>query len=123
MQRVPPDEELPEKLFRYDHQSGRHIAATRTKPFLKGPIPLDWLDAAAALPGKALHVALAIWWLAGMQQGSNPVKITRSALSRFHVCDDAANDALKRLEAAGLISVSRRPGCRHEVRILKYPLE
>jgi hypothetical protein len=26
--------------------------------FLKGPIPLTWLSAAARLPGKALHVGL-----------------------------------------------------------------
>ena len=29
--------------------------------FLKGPIPMDWLSAAARLPGKSLHVAIAIW--------------------------------------------------------------
>ena len=37
-------------------------------PFLKGPIPMAWLNAAAKLPGKTLNVGIAIWWLAGMSK-------------------------------------------------------
>ncbi len=42
----------------------RHRAGRR---FLKGPIPLAWLIPAARLPGKALAVAIVVWYLAGLQ--------------------------------------------------------
>ena len=29
--------------------------------FLKGPIPMPWLIVAGNLPGKALHVGIALW--------------------------------------------------------------
>lgn len=36
------------------------------KTFLKGPIPLPWLQGAARLPGKALHVGVVLWFLSGL---------------------------------------------------------
>ncbi len=39
-------------------------------PFLKGPIPMNWLSVAAKLRGKApLAVALALWFEAGAVEG------------------------------------------------------
>ena len=35
--------------------------------FLKGPIPENWLAQAARLPGKAFHVGIVLWFLAGMK--------------------------------------------------------
>ena len=43
--------------------------------FLKGPIPGEWLHRAAKLPGRALHVARALWYLAGVEK-SQQVKPT-----------------------------------------------
>ena len=37
-------------------------------PFIKGPIPLAWMKAVAMLPGKSLHVGLALWYLAGVKK-------------------------------------------------------
>ena len=39
-----------------------------TAPFIKGPIPLAWMMAAAMLPGKSLHVGLVLWYLAGLKK-------------------------------------------------------
>ena len=39
-----------------------------TVPFIKGPIPLAWMMAAATPPGKCLHVGLALWYLAGLKK-------------------------------------------------------
>ena len=36
--------------------------------FLKGPVPMAWLERAFVLPGKALHVALLLWFKAGCQR-------------------------------------------------------
>ena len=86
-------------------------------PFLKGPIPMAWLNAAAKLPGKTLNVGIAIWWLAGMSK-TTAFKLTRKALNQLGVSRDAASDALKRLEENGLILVKRLPGQRSTVEIL-----
>jgi hypothetical protein len=37
-------------------------------PFIKGPIPLAWMKAVAMLPGKCLHVGLALWYLVGLKK-------------------------------------------------------
>jgi hypothetical protein len=34
--------------------------------FLKGPVPLAWLQAAARLPGRSLHVGMVLWYVAGL---------------------------------------------------------
>ena len=34
--------------------------------FVKGPIPLPWLEAAARLPGKSIHAGIALWYVAGL---------------------------------------------------------
>ena len=84
---------------------------------LKGPIPMAWLNEAARLPGKALNLGIAIWWLAGMAQ-TKTFKLTGKALAQLGVSRDAAADALKRLEGRGLIRVQRAPGQRPTVEIL-----
>lgn len=68
-----------------------------------------WLAAAAALPGKALALAVGLAWLADRDRRSG-VRLTRAALRRFSVSRDAAYDGLRRLEAAGLVHVWRAPG-------------
>ena len=79
---------------------------------------MDWISAAAKLPGKAIHVALALYWMDGMNPQKR-FKITRRALDLFNVSDDAYRDALLRMEAATLIRVSRSPGQRAMVEIVR----
>lgn len=76
-----------------------------------------WLSAAASLPGKTLNLGIAIWWLAGMAK-TKTFKLTGKALMNFGISKDAASDALKRLEAHGLIRAYRAPGQRTTVEIL-----
>jgi hypothetical protein len=38
--------------------------------FLKEPIPLEWLVQAACLPGRAVHVGVALWYQAGLTRVS-----------------------------------------------------
>ena len=78
---------------------------------------MAWLNEAARLPGKALNLGIAIWWLAGMAQ-TKTFKLTGKALAQLGVSRDAAADALKRLEGRGLIRVQRAPGQRPTVEIL-----
>ncbi|MCZ7646229.1 MAG: hypothetical protein M5U26_13260 [Planctomycetota bacterium] len=93
------------------------IVKRRTRPprhrhgemFLRGPIPLPWLTRAAALPGKALTVGLAIWFQAGLT-GKAEVKLTQATLVHFNVGRKAAYRALDFLQAAGLIAANRANG-------------
>jgi DNA-binding transcriptional ArsR family regulator len=75
---------------------------------------------AARLPGRALHVGMALWFLVGMKKtGCVTFSLSRSAgleLSRA-----AASRGLARLEQAGLVSVTRLPGRNVLVRVLDAP--
>lgn len=77
--------------------------------FIKGPISLPWIGQAARLPGKTLHVALALQYMAGLTN-SRTVKLTAKTLTVFGVSRDAKSEALARLRHAGLISVNQSPG-------------
>jgi hypothetical protein len=81
----------------------------RPAGFIKGPLPLDWMQRAARLPGKTLQVALALWYLAGLQK-SLTVKLASKPLDAMGVSRDAKYDALARLAAAGLVAVDQKPG-------------
>jgi hypothetical protein len=111
------DRSIPVKRVRHDSSTGQYIDTPMSVAFLKGPIPMAWLNAAAKLPGKTLNVGIAIWWLAGMSK-TTAFKLTRKALNQLGVSRDAASDALKRLEGNGLILVKRLPGQRSTVEIL-----
>jgi hypothetical protein len=104
------------EAFRLAPGASRRVPHTKRLPrhkagkwFLKGPIPGDWLGQAGKLPGRALHVALALWYLAGV--GKTPtVKLTGGVLSRFGSPPDAGRRGLAALEGAGLVSVDRHSG-------------
>ena len=79
--------------------------------FLKGPIPLRWLHKASALPGKAFTLGILLLWFHGIDP-NKPIKVTKKSLEEFSISKDAYRDGLKRLEEAGLLSVSRPSGQR-----------
>ena len=114
--RLDGDGDIPVKRiqFRPSSTNSNPVEVAHTRPFLKGPIPMDWLSAAAHLPGKAINLAMAVRWLADMN-GGKPAKITAKALELFNVSEDACSDGLKRLEGAGLVTVTRHPGQRPTV--------
>lgn len=69
----------------------------------------DWWQTATYVPGKALHLALGLWLL--MRENRTPtVRMTRRMMARVNISRYAASDALRRLEAAGLVKVWRLPG-------------
>lgn len=118
---LPPtsDDHVPVRRYQLDPVSGQLVPVPRKELFLKGPIPLSWLGAAAQLPGKTLNVAIALMWLHGMTNGK-PVKLNRTALRILNVKRDAASASLNRLEKAGLVRVDRKPGQRPTVTVLEF---
>jgi len=85
--------------------------------FLKGPVPLSWLSGAARLPGKALHVGVVLWFLAGLKN-ARTVSLPNGVLRLFGVDRSAKYRALGWLEQAGLVSVERHPGRNPAVTLL-----
>jgi hypothetical protein len=94
-------------------------ARRRAGQFIKGPLPMSWIEKAAALPGKALALGLAVWFRSGITGGQ--VVLGVSALARFSVGRKAAYAALKALEGAGLVRVARKKGGRPRITLLPAP--
>ena len=105
------DLDIPVKRLQLNFVTGKLKPVPKKELFLRGPIPLEWLARAAALPGKTLNVAIALCWHHGMAKGK-PFKLTRMALKYFNIERNAAGLGLARLEQAGLIKVERNPGQR-----------
>jgi hypothetical protein len=90
--------------------------------FLKGPIPGNWLRIAGALPGKTLHIGIAIWLVRGVEKRKR-FKFTPRWYSWFTLDPHTVRRALLRLQQAGLIRVERKPGCSPIVTLLDAPEE
>ncbi len=113
-----------------DKSAGQYSAANISKPprpkhkekFLRGPIPLNWLSHAATLPGRSLHVAIAVWFMAGLKN-ARIVPMSNITALQFGLDRNAKYRALEWLESADLISVQRKAGCAPVVTILEPPGE
>lgn len=88
--------------------------------FLKGPIPWPWLERAGALPGKALHVAIRLWFEVGLTRSSK-VSISMTGMTKMGGSRFAASRGLAALEGAGLVSVVRHAGRKPQVVMLETP--
>ena len=108
------DSDIPTKII---NVSGIPVVKTAKVYFLRGPIPLPWLQRAASLPGKAYTLGSILWWFKGMNP-TKPIKVTTKSLKNFSVSEDAYRDGLKRLEEAGLVSVTRKKGQRALIEII-----
>ena len=73
------------------------------------PVRLDVLEATTAIQGKALNLMVGVWLMASIRK-SPTVMLTRRLMSRINISRFAATDALRRLEASGLVKVWRLPG-------------
>ena len=87
----------------------RHRAGER---FLRGPIPMDWICAAARATGhgSGFKVAIALWHSSGLNRQAKTVKLSGSVLRDMGVERHAGYRGLVALERAGLVSVERRSG-------------
>ena len=88
------------------------------KPFFRGPVPLDWMQRAARLPGKAFQVALAIWHLRTLAK-LNSFKMEQKHVRAFGVRRDAYHRALRALEGAQLITATRSHGRNAVISIIQ----
>jgi hypothetical protein len=89
------------------------------RKFIKGPIPLAWLDGVLLMGGRALNVALAIWYQVGLRK-SKTITLPRTTTKLFRVTRHNVWRALKRMEEARMIFVLRRKGKLSHITILDF---
>lgn len=85
--------------------------------FLKGPIPMAWLIAAANLTGKALHIANALWFWSGIKK-STTFDLPLNTIKDMGVSRQTCYAQLKAMEKAGLLSIKARKGKKPEVTLI-----
>ncbi len=117
-QGIKRDDDIPTRRLAYVPSAGKHQEVVSAAPFIKGPIPRDWITTANALPGKAGAVGIALWFLSGVK-GSATFKVTAEARQVAACSRQAFSRGLDALEDAGLVAVQRRSGNNPEVTIQK----
>ncbi len=111
---------IVERRLHFRPTQGQLVAADRppTDGFIKGPLPLSWMTQAAQMPGKTLQVALALWYLSGLQKTESVILASKTA-ERFGISRDAKYEAIDRLVKAGLVTVQQAPGRAPMVTLIK----
>jgi hypothetical protein len=106
----------------WDAELGKHVPEERVRAFRRGqfipPIPAEWFNRAARLPGKALIVAAVIRFEAAKRH-STQVKLTGRMTESFGIRRTARLRAVAALEAVGLIRVERRFGSSPVISIIE----
>ena len=87
--------------------------------FLKGPVPLEWLQQAGALPGDTLKAGVLVWHVAGLARSRAGLTLPPRIWQGWYRDRSTLYRALARLEAAGLVVVDRRRGRSPVVSILE----
>jgi len=85
--------------------------------FLRGPVGWEWLSAAGRLPGRALHVAVAIAFLDGFEN-TGTVKLRPRVCRELGLDRHASGRGLSQLENARLVKAEHRRGAAPVVTIL-----
>ena len=114
-------EDVVEQLTESSKRRRQRKSKGRGSRFVRGPIPLLWLSRACGLGGKTGQVVLAIWYARGLN--GEPVALTSTLLATFGVTPKTGRCVLRRLEAAGLVSVERRSGRSPRVTVIQVVRE
>ena len=81
----------------------------RTQPFIKGPIPLNWIQKACEV--NAAPLAMYLWYKWGILGATAKIKLRPARLKQFGIGEKSRQREACRLEKAGLILVTRKAGC------------
>ncbi|HBJ37959.1 MAG TPA: hypothetical protein DDZ51_25010 [Planctomycetaceae bacterium] len=86
--------------------------------FIKGPIPLNWIQLATTCGGRGTEVGLLLWYAAGWQK-RNPVKLTATICKQLGVHPKTTKRVLIRMEEVGLIKAKFHRGRSPVVTLLR----
>jgi hypothetical protein len=82
-----------------------------------GPIPIAWIGRAACLPGRVLHVALALWHISTLSRNRS-IKMQRKIRMALGISQRVYSQGLSKLQEIGLVSVEKQEGCTPVVTLL-----
>jgi hypothetical protein len=85
--------------------------------FIRGPVPIDWLKAAATTSPAAAYLGVILWHLARMR--GEPLVIAHKILGRYGFQPRQALRLLRGLEAAQLITLELETGKAPRVRLVR----
>jgi hypothetical protein len=88
--------------------------------FLRGPIPMSWINKAGELGVSALRVGLILWHLAGLKK-SCTFLVSNLNLTRWNIDRHTKSRALLALSRAGLIAIESRGKRSPQVTIIVSP--
>ena len=103
------DSEIDAELSKASQALYEDQARRKVGEFIKGPMPMPWLERAFGLGGKAAAVAVLLWFMAGMN-GPREIRVTPRLLKRFNVSRQAGYRAVHALAAEGLITAETSKG-------------
>ena len=115
-----PHTKRPLKIHRIEERRVHTATAAamiehKAKRYIR-TVPLDWVQTAAKLPGQALQVGIALWYMAGITK-KMAVSLSNTRLESFGVSRSSKRRALASLEAAGLVKTTQEVGCNPLVTI------
>jgi hypothetical protein len=91
-------------------------------PFIKGPIPYAWIASACRLPGAGLQVAMSYRFHADRFRLRYGRRWDLPDVAKgLRISLNSARRGLRAAELAGLLSVSREPGCKLAVSVRDIP--
>ena len=99
------------------HVVGSRPPQRRTRPFIKGPIDLEWIHRAAGI--NATEVALWLCYKEGFVGAGKWVHVRPRELNKYGLTRKRRNRQINSLEEARLIAVKRKPGQCPTVRSLR----
>ena len=95
----------------------RRTTRRLSTPFLRGPIPLNWLQEAMRLGGAAISVGIILWYFRGLKKTSVfkvGIQDIATLIGRSWL---TAKRGLLALERQGLISITWHHGRKHMIEI------
>jgi hypothetical protein len=99
------------------HVVGSRPPQHRTRPFIKGPIDLDWIHRAAGV--NATELALWLCYKEGFVGTGKWFHVRPRELNKYGLTRKRRNRQILSLERANLIEVLRKPGRCPSLRSLK----
>ena len=93
------------------------------RPYLRGPIPWDWLHVAMRLPGASVKVGIALWHYRALNRSLTFRKGTGDIARFLGLSSDTVRRAIDALEDAGLIRLECAPGRKCSITMLESPVE
>jgi hypothetical protein len=113
------------ETFRWEHEDRLEQVVPkprkklRSKPFLKGPIPWDWIERVAISKNRStVLVALVIWYQAGRQRTHTEIVLCAKQTENLLLGRKGFQRGLEDLAHLGLIRTQVSPGRCVRVEIL-----